>query len=125
MVIGIGIDIIEIDRIKKSIEEYGVKFLTKIFTPSEIDYCKDKVNRYQHYAARFAAKEAVYKALSSGWQKSISWQDVEVFNETNGTPQVTIFGKLKNFLSPDKSLKISISHSKNYVTCVAIVYKNS
>ncbi len=125
MVIGIGTDIIEIKRIKKSIKEYGEDFLQKIYTQSEIDYCKDRANKYQHYAARFAAKEAVYKALSSGWQKSIGWQDVEIFNESNGMPQVTIFGKLKEFLSTDKSLKISISHSKNYVTCVAIIYKNS
>jgi holo-[acyl-carrier protein] synthase len=125
MVMGIGTDIIEIDRIKNSIEQYGDNFINKIFTPSEIDYCKNKANKYQHYAARFAAKEAVYKALASGWQQVIGWQDIEVFNEANGMPQVTMFGKLKKFLSTDKSLKISISHSENYVTCVAIVYKNS
>ncbi|MFC2103154.1 holo-ACP synthase [Bacteroidota bacterium] len=125
MVLGIGTDIIEIGRIKRSIENYGENFLKKIYTPAEIEYCQTKVNKYQHYAARFAAKEAVYKALASGWQRSISWQDLEIFNESNGMPNVKIFGKLKKFLSSDKSLKISMSHSENYVTCVAIVYKHS
>ena len=125
MILGIGTDIIEISRIKESIEKYGENFLKKIYTPTEIDYCSNKANKYQHYAARFAAKEAIYKALASGWQKSVSWQDLEIINAPNGMPQVTMFGKLKEFLANDKSLKISISHAENYVTCVAIVYKNS
>ena len=123
MVIGIGTDIIEIDRIKSSIEKYGDRFLSKIYTPTEIEYCRSKVNRYQHFAARFAAKEAVYKALATGWQEVLSWRDIEIFNESTGLPVVTMCGKLKKFLADDKSLKISISHSKNYVVSVAIIYK--
>ncbi len=123
MVIGIGTDIIEIDRIKDSIEKYGDRFLSKIYTPTEIEYCLSKANKYQHFAARFAAKEAVYKALATGWQKILSWQDIEISNESTGMPQVTMRGKLKEFLADDKSLKISISHSKNYVVSVAIIYK--
>jgi len=123
MVIGIGTDIIEIDRIKDSIEKNGDRFLSKIYTPTEIEYCLSKANKYQHFAARFAAKEAVYKALATGWQELLSWQEIEIFNESTGMPQVTMCGKLKEFLSDDKSLKISISHSKNYVVCVAIIYK--
>lgn len=125
MVIGLGIDIIEIDRIKSSIENYGEKFLSKIFTPAEINYCQSKANKFQHFAARFAAKEAVYKALATGWQEVLSWQDIEIFNEATGMPQVSMRGRLKEFLAEDKNLKISISHSKNYVTCVAIIYKIS
>ncbi len=123
MVIGIGTDIIEIDRIKNSIEKNGDRFLSKIYTPNEIEYCQSKANKYQHFAARFAAKEAVYKALATGWQELLSWQEIEIFNESTGMPRVTMRGKLKEFLSDDKSLKISISHSKNYVVCVAIIYK--
>jgi holo-[acyl-carrier protein] synthase len=123
MVIGIGTDIIEIDRIKDSIEKYGDRFLSKIYTPAEIEYCLSKSNKYQHFAARFAAKEAVYKALATGWQEVLSWQDIEIFNESTGMPVVTMCGKLKKFLSDDKNLKISISHSKNYVVSVAIIYK--
>ena len=123
MVIGIGIDIIEIDRIKTSIETYGNRFLSKIYTPIEIDYCNSKANKFQHYAARFAAKEAIYKALATGWQKDLHWQDIEIINQPTGMPVASLKGKLKKFLSNEMDLKISLSHSNNYVTCVAIIYK--
>lgn len=123
MVIGIGTDIIEINRIKNSIEKYGDNFLSKIYTPVEIDYCNSKANKFQHFAARFAAKEAIYKALATGWQKDLHWQDIEIANLPTGMPVANLKGKLKKFLSDDKELKISISHSNNYVTCVAIIYK--
>jgi holo-[acyl-carrier protein] synthase len=122
---GVGIDIIEIDRIKDSVDKYGDRFLNKIYTESELEYCLAKSSKYQHLAARFAAKEAVYKALTTGWHEVATWQDIEISNEPNGMPLVTLKGKLKTFLSTDKSLKISISHSRDYVTCMAIVYKNT
>ncbi len=125
MVIGIGIDIIEIDRIKQNVEKYGEKFLAKIYTPTEIEYCQSKASKYQHFAARFAAKEAVYKALATGWQEELSWQDIEISNKPTGMPIAKLKGKLKAFLSDNKDLKISISHSENYVTCVAIIYKTN
>jgi len=125
MVIGIGIDIIEIERIKKSIDTYGDSFLNKIFTQNELDYCLAKHNKYQHLAARFAAKEAIYKALTSGWEKDATWKSMEIINEPNGLPVVKFIGKLKEFMSDDKDIKISLSHSDNYVTCVAIIYKVS
>jgi holo-[acyl-carrier protein] synthase len=125
MVIGIGIDIIEIDRIKESVDDYGDQFLHKIYTESEIKYCLSKKDKYQHLAARFAAKEAIYKAISSNWQSELSWQDMEIINAPNGMPEVRFKGNLEKFLSNDKELKISMSHSRDYVTCVAIVYKNS
>lgn len=121
MVLGIGIDIIEIERIKKSIDDYGDHFLNKIFTKTEIDYALSKSNKYQHFAARFAAKEAIYKALSSDTDTVYSWQDVEIYNEKNGLPKVNFYGTLKDYLNEDKQLKISMSHSENYVTCVAIL----
>ncbi|GBD86735.1 holo-[acyl-carrier-protein] synthase [bacterium BMS3Abin03] len=123
MVIGLGIDIIEIERIKKSVEKYGERFLSKIYTKNEIEYCLSKSNKYQHLAARFAAKEAIFKALMSGWQKGVSWQDMEIINETSGMPKANLSDKVKTFLSNDKELKISMSHSNNYVTCVAIIYQ--
>jgi holo-[acyl-carrier protein] synthase len=123
MVIGIGIDIIEIDRVKKSVDEFGDHFLNKIYTPLELKYCLSKSNKYQHLAARFAAKEAIYKALSTGWAKDLSWQDLEIINAPNGMPTVNLKGNLENFLSADQNLKISMSHSRDYVACVAIIYK--
>lgn len=122
MVLGIGIDIIEIDRIKNSVEKFGDHFLKKIYTKKEIDYSLSKSNKYQHLAARFAAKEAIYKALSSDTDKVYSWQDVEIYNEINGLPKVNFYGSLKNYLNENKQLKISMSHSENYVTCVAILF---
>ena len=123
MVLGIGVDIIEIDRIKKSVDRFGDRFLNKIFTQTELDYSLSKKNKYQHLAARFAAKEAIYKALTSGWQQSATWKDIEIYNESNGMPQVKLFGKLEKFVTKDKELKISMSHSDNYVTCFAILYQ--
>jgi holo-[acyl-carrier protein] synthase len=123
MVLGIGIDIIEIARVKQSIEKYGDRFLEKVFTREEIDYCSSKFNKYQHYAARFAAKEAVYKALASGWKKGLRWKDIEIQNDATGMPSVNPSGKLKSFLTDNTQLRISISHSENYVTSVAIIFK--
>lgn len=125
MVIGIGVDIIEIDRIKESIEKYGDGFLNKIYTPVELDYCMKKSNKYQHLAARFAAKEAVYKALTTATQEKAGWQNIEILNKPNGMPIVKLKGYLEGFLTNGNSLKISISHSNNYVTCFAIVYKDA
>ncbi len=122
MIFGVGIDIIEIDRIKKSIDKYGDQFLNKIFTKTELEYSLSKKNKYQHLAARFAAKEAIAKALTSGWSKGFSWKEIEIYNEKNGLPQVQLNGNLMNFLGNDKSLKITMSHSQHYVTCFAIFY---
>jgi holo-[acyl-carrier protein] synthase len=124
MIIGIGIDIIEISRIKKSIEKYGAHFLDKIFTPREIEYCESKASKYQHYAARFSAKEAVAKAMSTGFNSEFTWQNIEVFNAPTGMPYVKLTGKLETFLADGKELKISMSHSQDYTTCVAIIYKS-
>lgn len=125
MVLGLGIDIIEINRVKKSIEKYGDKFLDKVFTEGEIKYCNNKFNKYQHYAARFAAKEAVYKALASGWQEGLRWKDIEIQNDASGIPSVNTRGKLESFLSNNMQLRISFSHSENYVTAVAIIFKDN
>ena len=108
MVLGIGIDIIEIDRIKRSVENYGDNFLKKIYTQTELDYSLPRKNKYQHLAARFAAKEAIYKALSSDTDIIYSWHDVEIYNEINGLPKVKLYGSLKNYLGNEKELKISI-----------------
>lgn len=122
MVLGVGIDIIEIKRIKKSVDRFGERFLNKIYTTLELEYCMNKKNKYQHLAARFAAKEAIYKALSCDSAEVYSWQEIEIFNEKNGLPKVKFYGSLKDYLNHGKDLKISMSHSENYVTCVAILF---
>ncbi len=125
MVLGIGIDIIEIERIKESVEKFGNRFLNKIFTEVELQYSLSKKNKYQHLAARFAAKEAIAKALATGWSKGFRWKDIEIFNEKSGMPNVKLKGNLAEFLGKDKALKITMSHSNHYVTCFAIIYVNN
>lgn len=122
MNIGIGIDIIEIDRIQQSVEKFGDQFLNKIFTKTELEYSLSKKNKYQHLAARFAAKEAISKAFETGWTDGFSWKDIDIYNEKNGMPKVVLHGRLKELLGDKKKLKITMSHSDNYVTCFAVIY---
>jgi holo-[acyl-carrier protein] synthase len=113
MVIGIGIDIIEVERVKKLAEKHP-RFLERIFTPREIDYCLQKRNKYQHLAARFAAKEAFFKAIG----KRINWKDVELFNLPSGKPQLEIKSK-ENFSIQEAH--VSISHLKDYAVSSVVL----
>jgi len=120
MLTGIGVDIIEIERIKRGVERSGTNFLEKIFTGTEIDYCNNKHDRYQHLAARFAAKEAVSKALATGLQRGFGWKDIEVVNDELGKPQVVLHGPLRSKLS-GASILLSISHSDTHVVAMAVI----
>ena len=116
----VGTDIIEVDRVKKSIENLGDLFIHKIFTPTEIAYCKDTNEaKYQHYAARFAAKEATFKAISTLLEDkySVSWKNSEVINDNNGKPSirfVSLDPKVEKELSIIQSIDVSLSHIKEY-----------
>jgi holo-[acyl-carrier protein] synthase len=113
-----GTDIIEISRIKESIEKTGDKFINKIYTLAEIEYCESKNNvKYQHYAARFASKEAVFKAISTLNINGISWKDIEIKNDNIGKPYVSILNKNIEKL---QNIDLSISHCKEYAVAVAI-----
>jgi holo-[acyl-carrier protein] synthase len=92
MIVGSGIDICEVPRIRKSIERFGRRFIDRIYTPREIAYVERKANRYERYAARFAAKEAGMKAIGTGWRGGIRWQDFEVTNLASGKPTLTLYG---------------------------------
>lgn len=122
MIQGIGVDIIEIDRIRDIIDRYGDTFLSKIFTETEINYCRSKKISSQHFAARFAAKEAFSKALSTGWRGEFSWKDIEVSNNELGQPSITLYGKLGDRIEKDRVL-ISLSHSDNTVVAFVIIEK--
>ena len=114
MKITCGTDIIEIERIKESIESMQDIFLNKIFTDNEINYCESKKNmKYQHYAVRFAAKEAIFKALSCRMKNKfeISFKDAEILNDENGRPKVYFTNRKIDNLS---SIDISLSHCKEY-----------
>ena len=124
MKVSCGTDIVEIERIKESIEKLGDKFLNKIYTQEEIKYCESKNNqKYQHYAARFAVKEATFKAISSELENKyfLDWTDYEVINNKEGKPNIKIKGiALENI----ENIDVSISHCKKYATAnVVVLYK--
>lgn len=123
MVIGIGTDIVEISRIQSSIEKLGDAFLNKIYTASEQKYCLERASKFQHFAARFAAKEAVAKALYQAGAHNVSWLDIEVQNNSKGVPSVILHNEmLENF--GNYVLKISISHSTDNAICYALLQTN-
>ena len=120
MKIKTGIDIIEIERVKQSIEETDGKFCERVYTGKEIKYCESKkIQKYQHYAARFAAKEAVLKAISQLLESKfdIEWKEIEILNDEDGRPYVNI---LKQGLNID-NIDISISHCKTYAVASVVV----
>lgn len=124
MKIACGTDIIEIDRIKQNIENLGDKFLSKIYTKQEIEYCESKkVQKYQSYAARFAVKEAAFKAISYKLKDKyqICWKDIETVVNNQGKPELKIIGLDLNDI---ESMDVSISHCKDYATAnVTILIK--
>jgi holo-[acyl-carrier protein] synthase len=121
---GIGIDIVEVGRIQQLAEEHEA-FLTRIYTESEISYCSRKKNRHQHFAARFAAKESVLKALGVGWARDVKWTDVEVVNDALGRPRINTYGEVKR-LADEKNIKeilVSLSHTAGYAIASAQLVK--
>lgn len=121
-VIGIGTDIIECDRISQMLEKHGDTFLQRVFTPDEIAYCSRHHVPDQHYAGRWAAKEAVLKVLGTGWAKGIQWTDVEVVRDANGAPSIRLHNRAAEIAKEQKirSVLISISHCKAFATAFAI-----
>ncbi len=92
MIVGTGVDLAEVPRIRASIERFGTRFIDRIYTPAEIEYVERKANRYERYAARFAAKEAGMKAIGTGWKRGVRWRDFEVANLPSGKPTLRLHG---------------------------------
>jgi holo-[acyl-carrier protein] synthase len=120
MIEGLGIDIIEVDRIKKTLERWGERFLLRVFTAEERDYCRRKAHPEQSLAARFAAKEAVLKAVGTGLSGGIRWTDVKVVNDKSGKPEVKVDGEIARLIG-DKRILLSISHTKKLAMAQAIL----
>lgn len=120
MIEGIGIDVVEIPRMQRAIDEWGDVFLNKIFTGRELGYARSKKNPTHHLAARFAVKEAVAKALSTGWSGGFRWKDVEVENDSAGKPSVVLYGQVKEMLTGRRIL-VTISHSEGVVVASALI----
>jgi holo-[acyl-carrier protein] synthase len=113
MIVGTGIDIAEVPRIRQSIERFGDRFLKRIYTAGEIRYCDSKANREERYAARFAAKEAAMKALGTGWSHGVRWRDCEVARLPGGRPTIAFHGKAGEIAARlgVKNAALSISHT--------------
>ena len=113
MIVGTGVDLAEVPRIRASIERYGEKFIRRIYTPAEIAYVERKANKYERYAARFAAKEAGMKAIGTGWRHGVTWQDFEVANLHSGKPTLLLHGVAAGFAEKlgVKHISLSITHT--------------
>ncbi|MBU6175842.1 MAG: holo-ACP synthase [Planctomycetes bacterium] len=120
-IVSIGTDIIECVRIAQMIEKHGEVFLERVFTQKEIQYCSSRKAATQHYAGRWAAKEAVLKVLGTGWAKGIHWTDLEVINEVSGAPTLRLSGKAAE-IAKERGIReiiLSISHCRSYATAFA------
>ena len=124
MIVGVGIDLVEIERIKQIIIKWGEHFLNRVYTLNEIRYCEERrYNRFQTYAGFFAAKEACAKALGTGIREGIKWKDIEIKNDSRGKPSICLLGLAQIRASSKKisNIKVSISHSKKLATAQVIM----
>ncbi len=121
-ILGTGIDIVECLRIAQMIERHGELFITRVYTDHEIEYCSARKAATQHYAGRWAAKEAVLKALGIGWRRGISWRDIEIRNDKNGAPTVQLRGGARDVMTEAHigRLHVSISHCRNYAVAYVV-----
>jgi holo-[acyl-carrier protein] synthase len=123
MIVGTGIDIAEVDRIRASIERFGERFISRVFTPLEIAYVERKANRYERYAARFAAKEAGMKAIGTGWKRGVTWRDFEVANLPSGKPALRLSGVAEQVAQTlgVKNISLSITHTEEMAVAQVIL----
>jgi holo-[acyl-carrier protein] synthase len=122
-VLGIGVDIVETARIASSLERFGDRFLRRVFTQAERDYCASMPHSARHYAARFAAKEAVSKAFGTGIGAQIGWRDIEILRKKTGAPCINLTGPAATFAESQKVIEtlITLSHSDHYAVANALV----
>jgi holo-[acyl-carrier protein] synthase len=127
MIVGTGVDIVETPRIEDALARHGERFARRLFTPGEIAYCQKFKNQAERYAARFAAKEAAFKALGTGWRNGVRWLDVEVTHLASGKPELRLTGRaleLAGKLGVART-SVSISHSDRYVVAQVIFESNA
>jgi len=122
MIKGVGVDLIEISRVRRVMVS-NPRFAEKIFTGKEIDYCRSKHKKEVHYAARFAAKEAFFKALGTGWRYGMKWQEIAIDNDSLGKPQIAISGKVSEYFIRQKLTRIhlSISHTRSHAVALVVI----
>lgn len=122
MIAGVGIDLVELKRFAAALRRQGAPLLKKLFTPAERRYCDSRKNRIPHYSARFAAKEAVLKALGTGWSGGIRWTDVEIVRDKSGPVTVRLAGRAKETAARRKIRRVhlSITHAESHAAAVAV-----
>jgi holo-[acyl-carrier protein] synthase len=123
MIVGTGVDLCEVDRLREAIERYGERFKQRVFTDREIAYSERKANRYERYAARFAAKEAGMKALGTGWRGGIAWRDFEVTNLPTGRPTLAFHGKAGDIAQKlgVRNIALSLTHTRDQAMAMVIL----
>ena len=122
MIVGTGVDIAETSRLEQGLERHGERFTKRLFTPAEVAYCERFKNRGERYAARFAAKEAAFKALGTGWGAGVRWLDVEITHQPNDKPELVLTGRAQEVARGlgVTRMAVSISHSIRYVVTQVI-----
>ena len=115
MIIGLGIDVEEVERVKGAMQRQGERFLKRIFTEKEQAYCEQFKDKYERYAGRFAVKEAAMKALGTGWRRGVRWVDLEVLRETSGRPTLELAGEAGKIATRlgVKNIALSITHTES------------
>ncbi len=121
MIVGIGVDVVDVPRMEKTLRRSSAHFLKRVYTDAEVAYCSGKAASIQHLAGRFAAKEAVFKALGTGWSKGVGWKDVEIRNDEHGAPEVSLQGKAGEIFTQRGGGKMLVSISHTEQTAIAQV----
>jgi holo-[acyl-carrier protein] synthase len=123
VIVGVGIDLAEVGRIREAIERHGPRFIQRIYTPAEIAYVERKANRYERYAGRFAAKEAGMKAIGTGWKRGVRWQDFEVANLPSGRPTLQLHGVAAEVADSlgVRNIALSITHTAEQGMAIVIL----
>lgn len=117
---GIGVDVCEVDRLRRIIDTYQERFLNRIFTTVEIQYCRPKADRIESLAARFAAKEALFKAMGTGLRNGMTWTDIEVVNDPLGKPEFRFYGRASELIGNDRAM-LSLSHTRQNAIAFVII----
>ena len=114
VIVGMGVDLAEVERIQRAIERHGEPFLRRVYTVGEREYCERFKNKYERYAGRFAAKEAAMKALGTGWKRGVRWVDFEVVRELGGRPTIRLDGEARKIAEElgVKRIALSITHTE-------------
>jgi holo-[acyl-carrier protein] synthase len=125
VIVGLGLDIAEIDRITAAITRHGAAILERLYTPTEVAYCESHKNKFERYAARFAAKEAAMKALGTGWTRGVRWRDIEVANAPGGKPTLRLQGVARQFAEKlgVRNISLTITHSGN-LALAQVIFEN-